>query len=302
MRLLIAGWQGQLARALVELAPGAADVEALAIGRPALDICEPASITRAMTDFRPNVIINTAAYTAVDRAEDDVQAALALNRDGARMLAEAAAKRGAALLHVSTNHVFDGSKPAPYREDEPTLPLGIYGRSKLEGEAAVRAAHRQHLILRTSWVLSGTGANFIRTMLQQARSAPSVQVVDDQVGSPTYAAHLAVAILGLARQVDVGLHDTDWGTYHIAAQGHGSWCDVAREVFRVSASLGGPVAEVEPVPSAAMPTRVPRPPNACLDCSRLQERFGIVLPPWQDGITEAVQRALAEDGRGTGGP
>ena len=175
MRLLIAGWQGQLARALVEIAPGAADIDALAIGRPALDLCEPASITRAMTDFRPDVIINTAAYTAVDKAESEPDAACALNRDGARMLAEAAYKRGAAIIHVSTDYVFDGAKPTPYLEDDPTGPLNVYGRSKLAGEIAVRAANPRHVIVRTSWVHSAVGANFVRTMLRLGAERPSLR-------------------------------------------------------------------------------------------------------------------------------
>lgn len=295
MRLLIAGWQGQLARALVEIAPGAPDIEALAVGRPALDLCEPASITRAMTDFRPDVIINTAAYTAVDKAESEPDAAFALNRDGPRLLAEAAHKRGAILIHVSTDYVFDGAKPAPYVEDDPTGPLGVYGRSKLEGEMAVRKAHPQHVILRTSWVHSAVGTNFVRTMLRVAGERKLVRVVDDQTGCPTYAPHLAAALLDVARRVTgqgAGPGKAAWGTYHAAGGGAVTWCGLAREVFRVSGSLGGPVAEVEAISTAEYPTPARRPVNSRLDCSRLERTFGIRLPDWRSGVAEGVGRLI----------
>lgn len=297
MRLLIAGWQGQLARALVEMAPGAPDIEALAVGRPALDLCEPASITRAMTDFRPDVIINTAAYTAVDKAESEPDAALALNRDGARLLAEAAHKRGAILIHVSTDYVYDGAKAAPYVEDDPTGPINVYGRSKLEGEIAVRAANPKHIILRTSWVHSAAGANFVRTMLRVAGERRQLRVVDDQIGCPTYAPHLAAAILDLARRVSAQGAETaaHWGTYHAAGRGSVTWCGLAREVFRVSAAKGGPVATVEPISTAEYPTPARRPANSRLDCTAMERTFGIQLPDWQSGVAEGISRLL--DGR-----
>ncbi len=293
MRLLIAGWQGQLARALVEIAPGAPDIDALAIGRPALDLCEPASITRAMTDFRPDVIINTAAYTAVDKAESEPDAAFALNRDGARMLAEAAHKRGAAIIHVSTDYVFDGAKPTPYQEEDATGPLNVYGRSKLEGEMAVRAANPRHVIVRTSWVHSATGANFVRTMLRLGAERPSLRVVDDQVGCPTYAPHLAAAVLGIARQIaGRDASDAAWGTYHAAGTGAVSWCGLAREVFQASALQNGPVASVEPISTADYPTPARRPANSRLDCGRLDQVFGIRLPDWESGVADCVGRLL----------
>ncbi len=293
MRLLIAGWQGQLARALVELAPGATDIDALAVGRPALDICEAATITRAMTDFRPDVIINTAAYTAVDKAETEPAAAFALNRDGARMLAEAAAKRGAAIIHVSTDYVFDGAKPSAYVEDDATAPLNVYGRSKLEGEQAVAAANPRHVIVRTSWVHSATGANFVRTMLRLAAERPKLTVVDDQIGSPTYAPHLAEAVLGIARRIATSPSTGSWGVYHAAGTGTVTWCGLAREALRVSSSLGGPSVPVDPIPTSAYPTPARRPMNSRLDCGRLERTFGIKLPPWESGVADGVRRLLA---------
>ncbi|MDX2159194.1 MAG: dTDP-4-dehydrorhamnose reductase [Hyphomicrobiaceae bacterium] len=299
MRLLIAGWQGQLARALVEIAPSQPDIEALAVGRPALDICEPASIARAMTDFRPDVIINSAAYTAVDKAESERDAAFALNRDGPRMLAEAAGRRGAAIIHVSTDYVFDGSKASPYVEDDPPEPLGVYGRSKLEGEIAVRAANPRHLIVRTAWVHSATGTNFVRTMLRLARERPRLRVVDDQVGTPTYAPHLAEAILALARGMARAPEgDARWGTFHAAGRGEVTWCGLAREALRVSARLGGPAVEVEAITTADYPTAARRPGNSRLDCSRLERVHGLALPDWREGVADGVTRLLGAPGDG----
>ena len=302
MRLLIAGWQGQVARALVEIAPAAPDITALAVGRPALDLCEPASITRAMTDFKPDVIVNTAAYTAVDLAEREPDAAFALNRDGARLLAEAAAKRGAALIHLSSDYVFDGAKSEPYVETDATAPLNVFGRSKLAGEDAVRLAAPRHVILRTSWVYSATGRNFVRTMLAKAQdvglAGAPLRVVDDQAGSPTYAPHLAEAVLAVGRRI-AGLDGRDegrdlWGTYHAAGTGYASWCGLAREVFAASARTGGASASVTPIASADYPTLAARPLNARLDCSKLARMFAIRLPPWESGVHACVQRLLAQ--------
>ena len=293
MRLLIAGWQGQIARALVEQAPAAHDITALAVGRPALDICEAATITRAMTDFRPDVIINTAAYTAVDQAETEPDAAFALNRDGARLLALAAAKKGAVLIHLSTDYVFDGAKAGPYVEDDTTAPLNVYGHSKLASEAVVRAATPRHIIVRTSWVHSAMRRNFVRSMLEKAHAGEAVRVVDDQIGAPTYAPHLAEALLTIARRALAG-GDGVWGTYHAAGAGYVSWCGLAREVFRVSALHGGPSASVTAIKSADYPTRAARPLNARLDCGKLATGLGTRLPSWQSGVEACVTRLLSD--------
>ena len=232
MRLLIAGWQGQIARGLVEAAPGCADVKACAVGRAALDICEARSIERALSQIEPSIVINSAAYTAVDKAETDEERAFALNRDGARLLAEAAARRGIPIIHISTDYVFDGRKAAPYVEDDPPAPVTVFGRSKLEGETSVRAANPKHVILRTAWVYSPSGRNFVKTMLEQAGVRDRVRVVDDQRGSPTYAPHLVAAILDVARQLS-GRKSAEgpWGVYHAAGTGTTTWRGVAAEGF-----------------------------------------------------------------------
>ncbi len=294
MRLLIAGWQGQVARALVELAPSAADVEAFAVGRPGLDLCNAATIKRAMTDFHPDVIINSAAYTAVDKAESEQEAAFALNRTGAGLLAEEAAKRGAAIIHISTDYVFDGRKSAPYAETDAVAPQNVYGHSKLQGEQAVRQMNPEHVIARTAWVYSATGSNFVKTMLRLAGGRDSLRVVDDQIGNPTYAPHLAKALLEIARKVRHTPRDDQWGTYQLAGVGDVSGCGVAREVFRVSAELGGPSASVTPISTADYPTPAARPKNSRLDCSKAEQMFGVALPDWREGVRECVTRLLAK--------
>jgi dTDP-4-dehydrorhamnose reductase len=268
-------------------------VRACAVGRAALDICEARSIERALSQIEPSVVINSAAYTAVDKAETDVERAFALNRDGARMLAEAAAKRGIPIIHMSTDYVFDGSKADPYVEDDETAPATVFGRSKLEGEAVVRSANPRHVILRTAWIYSPTGRNFVKSMLEQAASRDRVRVVDDQRGSPTYAPHLVAAILDVARQLS-GRKGADgpWGVYNAAGTGTTTWRSFAEEVFRRSAALGGPVAEVEPIASADYPTPAPRPANSQLDCSKLERTFGLRLPPWREGVAECVERLV----------
>ena len=293
MRLLIAGWQGQVARALAEAVPGNAGVEACAIGRPALDICEMKTITRALAEVRPDVVINTAAYTAVDQAESDATAAFALNRDGAKMLAQAAAERGAAIIHLSTDYVFDGAKGAPYVEQDATGPLTVYGRSKLEGERAVIDANPRHVILRTAWVYSPFGKNFVKTMLSLAETRDELGVVDDQIGTPTYAPHLAGAILQIARQVSDQGAGAPQGVFHIAGSGATSWCGLAREIFRHSAAMDGPVAQVRPISTADYPTPAARPANSRLDCSRLAASFDHTQPEWKSGVKDCVARLLS---------
>jgi dTDP-4-dehydrorhamnose reductase len=294
MRLLIAGWQGQVARALVEMAPGAADVTACTVGRAALDICEAKTIERAMVNTRPDVVINSAAYTAVDKAETDHDQAYAMNRDGARALALAAAKAGVPIIQLSTDYVFDGTQPAPYAEDDAPNPVTVYGRSKLAGEEAVRAANPRHVIVRTAWVHSAGGSNFVRTMLRLAGERDALRVVADQSGNPTYAPHLCSAILDIARQI-VGKAEggADWGIYHAAGTGVTSWHGLASEVMRISAELGGPSVPVHAIATADYPTPAQRPANSALDCGKLERVFGIRLPSWEDGARACIERLLA---------
>jgi dTDP-4-dehydrorhamnose reductase len=290
MRLLITGWQGQIAQALGESAARRSDIEALAIGRPALDLVKLPTILRTLSDARPDVVINTAAYTAVDKAETEVDAAFALNRDGAARLAEAASQRDVPIIHLSTDYVFDGLKTAPYVETDATAPRNVYGRSKREGELAVMAANARHLIVRTAWVHSPFGQNFVRTMLRLAGERPSVRVVDDQVGSPTSAEHLAAILLDLAARLAQG--EECYGILHAAGRGEASWAEVAREVFVQSATRGGPVAAVDPIPSTEYPTKAERPRNSRLDNEKLESELGLRLPHWRDGVGASVARLI----------
>lgn len=296
MRLLIAGWQGQVARGLVEMAPGAPDVTACTVGRAAVDICEAKTIERAMVQTRPDVVINSAAYTAVDKAESDQDQAFRMNRDGAGALAAAAARAGVPIIHISTDYVFDGSKTTPYVEDDATRPVTVFGKSKLEGEDAVRAANPRHIIVRTAWVHSPGGNNFVRTMLRLAGERDELRVVGDQSGNPTYAPHLCNALLEIARQVKGQAENfSGWGLYHAAGTGVTTWHGLASAVMAVSGKLGGPSVPVKAITTVEYPTPAKRPVNSALDCNKLQRMFGITLPDWQDGAETCVKRLLQEE-------
>lgn len=295
MRLLIAGWQGQIASALVAMAPSRADVTSFAAGRPALDLCELPTLQRALSEARPDVIINAAAYTAVDNAESDVDAAYALNRDGPRMLAELAADYGAPLIHLSTDYVFDGQLDRPYKEADRAEPVTVYGQSKLAGEQAVATASPKHIILRTSWVYSETGKNFVRSILDKAGSASAIDVVSDQIGTPTYANDLAAAIFDVAAAiVKRPENDPAWGIYHASGGGEASWFTLAQAVMCEARAQGLPAADVKAIASSEYPTAAARLTNARLDCSKLQSVLGIQLPEWQDAVRTCVRNiALA---------
>jgi dTDP-4-dehydrorhamnose reductase len=301
MRILAAGWHGQIARAFMQTVPGRNDVTAFAIGRPGLDICDVRSIERALGDIQPDVLINLAGYTDVDGAESEPELAFALNSVGARLLAEAAARRQVPILHISTSYVFDGHKPSAYIETDTTQPLTEYGKSRLAGERAVQAANPKHVILRTGWIVSPFGRCFVSNILQRAQLGMPLKVVDDQHGNLTYAPHLVDAILAVALQVTTrSEEEKPWGIYHAAGTGTATWYDVAQEVLAASERLVKLSVGVEPIPLAEYATRTARPPNSTLDCSKLEQTFGVKLPPWQMGVHECVERLLAPLGREPG--
>jgi len=293
MRLLIAGWHGQVCRALIEAAPSSPHVKALSAGRPALDVHDPRSVERAFGDLAPSVVINTAAYTAVDQAETDSDGAFALNRDGARLLARAAARRDVPVIHLSTHYVFDGSKPAPYDEQDEPAPVTVYGRSKLEGERAVIETNPRHIVIRTGWVFGPTGRNFATKVLGAAAAGEPLRMVGDQRGNPTYAPHLASAILEVARRITEKTPDEGiWGTYHAAGHGATTWHGLASTLMDAASAGGAPSAPVEAISSADYPTAAPRPLNSELDCGKFERMFGLALPAWQDGVSACVGRIL----------
>jgi dTDP-4-dehydrorhamnose reductase len=286
--ILVTGGTGQLASAMA----GAAGVRC--VGRPAFDFDRPETIEAVFKAVAPRLVVNAAAYTAVDAAESDVEAAYRANRDGPAILARLCAAADIPLIHVSTDYVFDGAKADPYVETDPVAPQGVYGASKLAGEQAVMGSGAKAIILRTAWVYAATGKNFVRTMLAVGKSRPRLTVVADQHGCPTAAADLGDAILGVIARVDA----TGWqagygGIFHAAGTGATTWFGLAVATFEESGRHGANVPEVAPIATADWPTPAKRPANSRLDCARLHAVFGIRLPPWRDSLTRTVETIFA---------
>lgn len=289
MRIAVTGRHGQVATSLAERA-GAGE-EIILLGRPELDLAgDPAAIAAAMAAARPDVVISAAAYTAVDKAESEAAEAEAVNARGAGAVAAAAHALGVPVLHLSTDYVFDGTKPLPYVENDPTGPTGVYGRTKLAGEEAVLAAHPNAIVCRTAWVYSPFGHNFVKTMLRLAGDRDEVRVVADQIGNPTSALDIADALLGLSRAVRGGNEAA--GVFHLAGTGEASWADFAEAIFAASAAAGGPTAQVIRIATADFPTPTARPANSRLNCDRLEREFGIRLPEWQTSTATIVRRLV----------
>ena len=276
MKLLVFGQTGQVARELARIAP-----EALFLGRDQADLSDPAACAAAIRTHRPDAVINAAAWTAVDRAETEEAAAMVVNSHAPGAMAQACADLGAPLVQISTDYVFDGAGSLPFRPSDPTAPLGAYGRSKLAGEEAVRASGARHVILRTSWVFSAHGANFVKTMLRLGADRPALRVVADQIGGPTPADAIAEACLTLARALRDGAAG---GTHHLSGAPETSWAGFARETF----ALAGMATLVEDIPSSAYPTPARRPLNSRLDCAALTAEFGITQPQWRAGLARVI--------------
>ena len=288
------GAEGQVARSLREAA--AADPN-LVIGlgaRPAVDLSQPDTVARAIEAFRPDLVVNPAAYTAVDKAESEPDLAFAVNRDGAGAVAAAAARAGAPIIHLSTDYVFDGTKTGAYVETDVPCPTGVYGRSKLAGERAVAEANDRHIILRTAWVYAPFGANFVRTMLRVAAERDRLTVVDDQVGSPTYAPDIAAAILSIATRIDAGgWRDEYAGVTHLCGPEAMTWCGFARAIVAGGARRGGRATPVDAITTADYPTPARRPANSRLAIERLGAVFGVRPPALQDSLDRCLDRLLA---------
>ena len=280
MRLAVTGSRGQLASSLLELAQ-ARGTEVVTLHRPEFDLADARSVAQTIDRLEADVLVNAAAYTAVDRAEADVDTAFAVNAEGAGLVARACAHRDLPIIHVSTDYVFDGTKTSPYVETDALAPLNVYGRSKCEGERQVASAYAEHIILRTAWVHSPFGTNFVRTMLRLAKERDEISVVNDQCGSPTYAPHLAEAIMSIAQQISAKPASVGWGVYHCANAGEASWYDVAVAAFQASRDLGGPFATVRGIPSSAYQVTAQRPMNSRLDSTKLAGAFNVRLPDWR---------------------
>jgi dTDP-4-dehydrorhamnose reductase len=266
----------------------------VAIGRPELDVEDATSIEHAIRAVEPSAIVNAAAYTAVDRAEVEPSRAFAVNRNGAERLAVQVRRLGLPLIQISTDYVFDGRKSSPYTEEDAALPLNVYGRSKLEGEEAVRNACPAALVLRTSWLYSSCGHNFVKTMLRLAETRDHVAVVDDQEGSPTAANDLADAILDILVQLRRDGVSSRGGVYHLAAEGATTWYGFASAIFAGWAGRGRAVTRLVPVRSAEHQAAARRPGNSRLDCRKIERQFGIRLPSWQRSLDACLDRLLAE--------
>jgi dTDP-4-dehydrorhamnose reductase len=291
MRLYVIGADGQVARSLREAASLHDDIVFGFGARPDVDLLHPKSIEAAIARFRPDVVINPAAYTAVDKAESEPDQAFKVNCDGARTVAMAAANQGAPVIHLSTDYVFDGQKIGAYVESDPVAPQGVYGRSKLEGELAVAEANPRHVVLRTSWVYAPFGSNFVRTMLRLAAERDRLRVVDDQVGCPTYAPDIANSIIAMVRKLTTsGWHSKYAGVTHLAGPDALTWCAFAREIVQASAERGGRCVPVDPIATSDYPTPALRPANSRLSTVRLGSIFDVRLPLMSSSLANCLDR------------
>ncbi|MEJ2155228.1 MAG: dTDP-4-dehydrorhamnose reductase [Desulfobacteraceae bacterium] len=293
MRVLIFGCNGQLGAELMRSAP-AHGVQALGVGRPECNITRITDVRRIFRDAGPtDLVINAAAFTAVDLAEQHADKVFAVNRDGAGNLAEACRAQNTPLIHISTDYVFEGLIARPLKPSDAVNPRGVYAQSKAEGEDAVRNRINRHLIIRTSWLYGRHGSNFVKTMLRLGREKECIRVVDDQVGSPTYACDLARALFEIAARLTPG--SSDWGTYHYCNQGALTWYAFARRIFalaRPHETLA--VKQVVPILTTHYPTPAPRPHYSVLDCSSLDATFGIARRPWDEALKEMIMRLFSK--------
>jgi dTDP-4-dehydrorhamnose reductase len=288
MRALVFGETGQVARELALTAAGCG-VEAMTVSRALADLTDPEACVRVIDGADADVVVNAAAYTGVDRAEDEPDLARAVNATTPGAMAVAAAAKGVPFLHISTDYVFDGAPGRPWREDDPTGPLGAYGASKLAGEAAVAGATPDHVILRTAWVFSAHGGNFVKTMLRVGRGKPEMRVVGDQRGGPTAARDIAGALWTIAAAWRAGKGQA--GIYHYAGAPAVSWAEFAEAIFARSGWSERP--KITAIATADWPTKAVRPANSVLDCSRIAAAYGIAQPDWRPAL-DAVMSELAE--------
>jgi len=297
VKVLVFGAGGQVGRE-VSRAARPASFELLALDKAASDISNLSAVSKVIERHKPDLVINLAAHTAVDRAESEAETAWAVNCAGAANITEVCGETTTPLIHLSTDYVFDGCKPAPYLEDDAVNPLNVYGRSKEAGERAVRAV-MHHVILRTAWVYGAYGTNFVKTMLRLAADRQVLRVVADQYGCPTAAADIAAALITIARQIGQG--SADWGTFHFAGAGSTSWHGMAEEIVRLAERFGAwPGASrrrVEPITTEQYKAPARRPMNSRLDCGKITASFGISPSPWQSSLAAVVRELVEKTGR-----
>ena len=297
VNVLLTGGQGQVGRMLLERAP--ASMRLHAPSRAELDLTRPRTIAPCLAVL-PDVVINAAAFTAVDQAEETPDAAFAVNRDGAAALAQACSARGIPLIHLSTDYVFEGTGAGAYRESDAAHPLNVYGRSKLEGEAAIRAVHAQHVILRCSWVFGPHRHNFVRSIVARAIRGDRLRVVNDQRGCPTATSLLADAIFAIIQRIVAG-GDVPWGLYHYAGREPVTWFAFAQAIVAAARPWLQHAPVVEPIASTEFPVRARRPPYSVLDCSLIAERFGVTAQSWHGPLAEPGARLVQAEAASRGG-
>ena len=289
MKVLITGKNGQVGSCLVSQLTDIPSIDFLALGREELDITNSDQVNEVVNKYQPTVIINAAAYTAVDKAESEVELANAINNIGPKNLAKAASSVNAVILHISTDYVFAGNKHGLYTETDEVNPQGVYGQTKLAGEQSVAQECAEHIILRTAWVFSEYGNNFVKTMLRLAQTRDTLGVVGDQYGGPTYAGDIAKALINIAQQLKLGT--TKFGVYHYSGYPHVSWQEFATEIF--SKALSQQVIEtpitVNAILTSEYPTPAKRPANSKLDCSKLETDFSIQPSDWKDALNTIQQ-------------
>lgn len=292
MKIVVTGREGQVVQSLLEKASHRPDMQVISLGRPELDLAQPETVRRAITAIKPDLVVSAAAYTAVDLAEDEPESAFAVNATGAQTVAEAAQAIGVPVIHISTDYVFAGDASHPYVETDITGPQGVYGSSKLEGERLVALANHNHIILRTAWVYSPFGKNFVKTMLKLSETRDALSVVSDQWGNPTSALDIADAIIQVADHLAESPDFSAFGVYHLVGTGDTNWSGFARAVFDESAKLGGPTATVVDIETAGYPTKAVRPVNSRLSTKKFQEVFNWSAPHWQTSLRDVVARTV----------
>jgi dTDP-4-dehydrorhamnose reductase len=293
-RIVVIGRDGQLARELIALwSQPKNGVNLVVLARPEFDLLDPSGLAEAIRGAKPHLVVNAAAYTAVDKAEDDADAANTVNAVAPGVMAAAAHACGAPIIHVSTDYVFDGSKRTPYVETDPVAPLGVYGATKLAGERLVAAANPAHVILRTAWVCSPYGQNFVKTMLRLGAEREVLRVVNDQHGAPTFASDLASAIAAISSQLTAKGDGAPFGTFHVAGGGQTTWCEFARAIMAGSEARGRvPMARIEPISTSEYPTRATRPAYSKLATSKLSSAYDIQLPPWESALSNCLDHLI----------
>ena len=294
LRAVVIGREGQLATALRVRLP-LSGIEVVTLARPEIDLVAPDTLSEMIKLKRPDLVINPAAYTAVDQAEDDPETAFAVNAVAAGAIAATAAAIRCPVIHFSTDYVFDGSSTVPYVENDVPAPLGVYGASKLAGEEAVAAANERHVILRTAWLCSPWGHNFVRTMLRLGAEHEVVRVVNDQKGTPAFAADIADAVAVIAARIADRKNDqTLFGVFHLGGLGETTWCGFAREIMDGAKTRGAKTARVMAVTTAEYPTRASRPQYSILSTSKISQIYGIRPPAWKDSLSDCLDSLVGK--------